>query len=129
VPDGRPIHFHDGRCGEKTYIAGEDFGDFIVWKKDDWPSYELGVVVDDHAMEVTEVVRGEDLLVSTARQLLLYEALEWRAPEWYHCPLVIDPETGYRMSKTHKSRSLRELRKLGMPPRKPVGFYFKRGAE
>ena len=110
VPDGRIIRFNDQRCGEKAYMAGRDFGDFIIWKRDNWPSYELAVVVDDHAMGITEVVRGEDLLLSTARQLLLYEAFGWAPPDWYHCQLVVDPETGQRMSKTSGSRALREDR-------------------
>ena len=75
VPDGRTIVFSDGRVGEIRRTAGIDFGDFLVWRKDGFPSYELAVVADDHAMQITEVVRGEDLLTSTARQLLLYEAL------------------------------------------------------
>lgn len=116
VPDGRRMRFEDGRTGEKTYTAGQDFGDFLVWRKEDVPAYELAVVVDDHAMAISEVVRGEDLLLSTARQLLLYEAFQWNAPDWYHCPLVADPQTGARMSKTHRSLGLRALRERGYPP-------------
>jgi len=115
VPDGRAIRFTDGRTGEKCFVAGRDFGDFIIWKKDGWPAYELAVAVDDHAMKITEVVRGEDLLMSTARQILLYEALRLRTPRWYHCSLVVDPETGIRLSKTHKSLALRALRDAGHP--------------
>ena len=63
------------------------------------PSYELAVVVDDNAMEITEVVRGEDLLLSTARQLLLYEALELDPPDFFHCPIVRDMNTGTRIAK------------------------------
>lgn len=124
VPDGRRIEFIDGRLGPQSFEAGKDFGDFIVWKKDDWPAYELGVAVDDHKMEISEVVRGEDLLVSTAKQLLIYEAFTWRPPAWYHCPLVIDPETGWRMSKTNKSKGLRALREAGYKPGLPVQSYF-----
>jgi glutamyl-tRNA synthetase len=124
VPDGREIAFTDGLTGARTYTAGEDFGDFLVWRKEDVPAYELAVVVDDHAMEITEVVRGEDLLLSTARQLLIYEALQWNSPAWYHCPLVVDPTTGKRMSKTHKSLGLRALRESGHAPGQPPGTYF-----
>lgn len=129
VPDGRRIDFNDNRLGTQSFVAGTDFGDFIVWKKDDWPAYELGVVVDDHDMQITEVVRGEDLLISTAKQLLLYEALGWQPPQWYHCPLVIDPETGSRMSKTHKSMGLRALREAGHPPGLPPEAYFETQAD
>ena len=113
VPDGEPIEFHDGRCGQKTFTAGTDFGDFLVWRRDDTPAYELAVVVDDIAMHITEVVRGEDLLKSTARQLLLYHALGATAlPTFYHCPLVRD-EHGHRLAKRSQSLSLRALRAAG----------------
>ena len=124
VPDGRAVTFEDGRCGQVTYVAGQDFGDFLVWRRNGLPAYELAVVTDDHAMEITEVVRGEDLLVSTARQLLLYEALGRIPPAWYHCPLVIDPVTEHRMSKTHRSLALRALREAGRPPGLAPDAYF-----
>jgi glutamyl-tRNA synthetase len=124
VPDGREIRFTDERTGDKTYTAGVDFGDFLVWRKEDVPAYELAVVVDDHAMDISEVVRGEDLLLSTARQLLLYEAFHWNAPAWYHCPLVVDPATGKRMSKTHRSLGLRALRESGHVPGMDPARYF-----
>jgi len=124
VPDGRVVVFQDARRGKLEYRAGRDFGDFLLWRREDLPSYELAVVVDDHVMGITEVVRGEDLLLSTARQILLYEAFGWNIPNWFHCPLIIDPSTGKRMSKTHRSLALRELRKAGHPPGKPPECYF-----
>jgi glutamyl-tRNA synthetase len=76
VPDDfRSIAFIDGQFGEQSFIPGEDFGDFLVWRLDGYPSYELAVVVDDILMGITEVVRGQDLLISTARQLLLMKAI------------------------------------------------------
>lgn len=113
VPDSREVVFHDGRCGEVRRVAGRDFGDFLVWRKDGLPSYELAVVADDHAMQITEVVRGEDLLTSTARQLLLYEALGWTQPAWYHTGLVLD-ESGQRLAKRAAAQSLAELRGAGV---------------
>jgi len=115
VPTGRDICFLDGRLGAQRFTAGRDFGDFIVWRQDGFPSYQLAVVVDDAMMRITEVVRGEDLLLSTARQLLLYEALEWIAPAFYHCPLLTD-ETGTRLAKRHETLSLRRLREQGHSP-------------
>jgi len=115
VPDGEAVSFIDGRCGPQQFIAGKDFGDFIVWRQDDLPSYQLAVVVDDAAMQVTEVVRGEDLLKSTARQLLLYHALDLNAPRFYHCPLVTDG-AGSRLAKRHDALSLRTLRLKGAEP-------------
>ena len=75
VPDGEAIQFVDQHQGPQSFVAGEDFGDFVVWRRDDVPAYQLAVVVDDAAMQITEVVRGADLLKSTARQLLLIRAL------------------------------------------------------
>jgi glutamyl-tRNA synthetase len=115
VPDGETIRFHDGRAGELSAVAGRDFGDFIIWRKDNIPSYQLAVVADDAAMSITEVVRGEDLIQSTFRQILLYRALGSPEPAWYHCPLVLDAE-GRRLAKRHASLSLRELRKAGAEP-------------
>jgi glutamyl-tRNA synthetase len=115
VPDGEAISFVDGRCGPQQFVAGRDFGDFIVWRQDDVPSYQLAVVVDDAAMQITEVVRGEDLLKSTARQLLLYSALRLPAPQFYHCPLVNDG-TGARLAKRHDALGLRTLRANGAEP-------------
>lgn len=115
VPDDEMIHFRDLRLGATQYTAGLDFGDFLVWRKDGWPSYELAVVVDDILMQVTEVVRGADLLLSTARQLLVYRALQARSPDFYHCELVCD-ESGRRLAKRHDALALRTLFERGMGP-------------
>ncbi len=115
VPDGAVIAFEDGRHGHVERTAGVDFGDFLVWRKDGYPSYELAVVADDHAMHISEVVRGEDLLTSTSRQLLLYRALAWQPPAFYHCPLVRN-EAGMRLAKRTDAASLAELRAAGKSP-------------
>lgn len=115
VPDGETIRFHDAFHGPQAFVAGEDFGDFLVWRRDGMPSYELAVVADDHAMRISEVVRGADLLLSTARQLLLYRALAWTPPAWFHVPLVLD-DSGRRLAKRHASESLRSLRERGWQP-------------
>ena len=120
VPDGEAIEFEDLRMGRQRYVAGKDFGDFVVWRRDDVPAYQLAVVVDDAAMNITEVVRGEDLLRSTARQILLARALGVAIPEYYHCPLVTD-ETGTRLAKRHDAMSLRGLRSAGRNPREVRG--------
>ena len=96
-------------------LAGRDFGDFIVWRRDDVPAYQLAVVVDDDAMGITEVVRGADLLKSTARQILLYRALGLPIPDFYHCDLVGD-DAGVRLAQRHDSLSVRKLRELGWTP-------------
>jgi glutamyl-tRNA synthetase len=112
VPDGRRISFNDGRLGEQSFTAGVDFGDFVIWRRDNVPAYELAVVADDFAMRISEVVRGEDLLLSTARQLLIYETLGWTPPAWFHAPLVRDAG-GRRLAKRDNARSLRSLREQG----------------
>jgi glutamyl/glutaminyl-tRNA synthetase len=115
VPDGEEICFTDLHLGSQRLTAGRDFGDFIVWRRDEVPAYQLAVVVDDAAMQITEVVRGADLLRSTARQILLYRALGFRAPDSYHCDLVRD-DAGVRLAKRHDALSIRQLRELGWTP-------------
>ncbi len=115
VPDGETIRFDDKRRGPQQFTAGCDFGDFLVWRRDDAPAYQLAVVVDDNAMGITEVVRGADLLKSTARQLLLMRALAIEAPAYYHCDLVVD-EDGERLAKRHDALSIRALRAQGWSP-------------
>jgi glutamyl-tRNA synthetase len=115
VPDGEVVSFVDGHYGLRQFVAGKDFGDFVVWRHDDTAAYQLAVVVDDAAMGITEVVRGEDLLKSTARQLLLYRALELPPPAFYHCPLVKDAG-GIRLAKRHDAPSLRSFRAQGRSP-------------
>lgn len=115
VPDGRVIEFDDAIAGRVRRTAGVDFGDFVVWRRDDLPAYELAVVADDHAMEIAEVVRGEDLLTSTARQLLLYEAIGWATPAFCHVPLVRDAE-GRRLAKRTGGLAIRDIRGRGYSP-------------
>jgi glutamyl-tRNA synthetase len=115
VPDGETISFTDGNFGAQQFVAGKDFGDFVVWRHDDVPAYQLACVVDDAAMRITEVVRGADLLLSTARQILLYRALGLIPPAFYHCPLMLD-EKGKRLAKRHDALSLRALRERGETP-------------
>jgi glutamyl-tRNA synthetase len=115
VPDGEVIEFVDGNLGPQRFVAGVDFGDFVVWRRDGVPSYQLACVADDAAMKITEVVRGEDLLKSTARQILLYRALELNPPAWFHCRLMTD-SNGRRLAKRHDALSLRALRQRGVTP-------------
>jgi glutamyl-tRNA synthetase len=115
VPDGEVIEFVDLNLGAQRFVAGRDFGDFVVWRRDDVPSYQLACVADDAAMNITEVVRGEDLLKSTARQILLYRALSLATPAWFHCHLVVD-RNGHRLAKRHDALSLRMLRQRGVTP-------------
>ena len=115
VPEGEAVEFSDLNLGRQRYVAGNnfDFGDFLVWRRDDVPAYQLAVVVDDAAMRITEVVRGADLLKSTARQLLLMRALGHSPPDYFHCELVRDA-AGARLAKRHDGLSIRHLRESGM---------------
>ena len=123
VPDGESIAFEDLSAGPQSFTAGRDFGDFLVWRKPTpgdpeptgLPSYQLACVVDDAAMGITEVVRGRDLLKSTARQILLQRALRLPTPMWFHTPLAVDAE-GRRLAKRHDALSLRHLREKGASP-------------
>ena len=121
VPEGQPIEFEDAHFGPQRFVAGQDFGDFLVWRRDGLPSYQLAVVVDDAAMQITEVVRGADLLKSTARQILLARALGLSSPAWYHCDLMLD-EHGQRLAKRHDALSLRSLRSQGKQPAEVVSW-------
>lgn len=115
VPDGEVVRFTDTRLGEQRAVAGVDFGDFPVWRKDDCPSYQLACAVDDALMGITEVVRGEDLVRSTFRQLLVYRALGVEPPLFHHCALMTD-SAGVRLAKRHDALSLRTLRERGERP-------------
>lgn len=115
VPDGRTVTFEDATRGTVSRTAGVDFGDFVVWRRDDLAAYELAVVADDHAMRIEEVVRGEDLLTSTVRQLLLYEVLGLEPPTFCHMPLVRDA-AGRRLAKRSGGLSIADLRSRGFTP-------------
>ena len=115
VPDGETISFHDENLGEQRALACSDFGDFLVWRKDGFPSYQLACTVDDALMRITEVVRGADLITSTFRQLLLFRTLGWTPPAFFHCELMTD-ETGARLAKRNDALSLRTLRESGCTP-------------
>jgi glutamyl-tRNA synthetase len=116
VPDGEAVEFLDGKFGSQLAVAGVDFGDFLVWRKDDFPSYQLACTVDDAEMRITEVVRGADLIASTFRQLLLFRTLGWEGPAFFHCPLLTDDQ-GIRLAKRSDALSLRALRANGSSPK------------
>jgi glutamyl-tRNA synthetase len=120
TPPGE-VRFHDLLQGDLTFHPAEEVGDFVVRRRDGVAAYQLAVVVDDAAMEITHVLRGADLLPSTARQLLLYRALGLQPPAWTHVPLLLGLD-GERLAKRHGAVSLRELRERGVPARAVVGW-------
>lgn len=115
VPDGEAVSFVDGNLGSQRFVAGVDFGDFVVERRDGVPSYQLACVADDFAMGMTEVVRGRDLLRSTARQILLQRALRYPSPAYFHCGLMVDA-AGQRLAKRSDGLSVRALRERGLAP-------------
>jgi glutamyl-tRNA synthetase len=116
-----PVTFRDEVQGSVTFEPARETGDFVIRRKDGIAAYQLAVVVDDAAMRVTKTLRGADLLSSTARQILLMEALGLAPPEWSHVPLLLGPD-GERLSKRHGSVTLREARASGLSAEEVVGW-------
>lgn len=123
VVEGRVVEFADAFAGQRSFDVSRELGDFVVAKADGTPAYQLAVVVDDAEMNVTDVVRGDDLLDSTPRQMLLYEALGMadRIPTYYHLPLVVGAD-GRRLAKRHGDTRLSHYRTLGVPPGRVVAM-------
>jgi glutamyl-tRNA synthetase len=110
--DVPPVPWTDLVHGARVDDVSEQIGDFVLRRADGIFAYQLAVVVDDGAMQITDVLRGDDLLTSTARQLLLYDALGLPAPRFAHVPLVLGPD-GARLSKRHGDVGVRALRESG----------------
>lgn len=120
VPDGE-IAFTDLHAGYVCQALAREVGDFVVRRSDGVHAYQLAVVIDDAAMEITHVLRGHDLLGSTPRQLLLYRLLGCQAPVFTHVPLLVDAE-GYRLSKRQQALSVAALRAHGITPETIIGY-------
>jgi len=132
LPDGRipawrfrvgeesDVVFHDAFCGEQKQNVSQAVGDFVIARHERGAGYMLAVVVDDAVMGITEVVRGDDLLPATPRQLLLYRALGLPEPRFFHAPLVV-AEDGRRLAKRHGDTRLRAIREAGVPPGEVLG--------
>lgn len=115
------VSFEDGLAGRQELAASSQIGDFVVRRADEQWAYQLAVVVDDIAMNISDVVRGDDLLASTGAQLLLYQALGARPPQFTHVPLLLD-SSGERMAKRKGSLTLTALRNAGIRPERVVGL-------
>ena len=117
IADGTSVSFNDSNMGPQSYSPESLGGDFIVWTKREAPSYQLAVVIDDHASGITNIVRGRDLLDSTARQLMLYRALGYATqPLYTHLPLILSPD-GRRLAKRDADTHIKSYSDLGGPER------------
>jgi len=121
VPEGENVRFEDGFHGPCAQEVAALSGDFVLARDPDGAGYMLAVVVDDAAMGVTEVVRGDDLLPATPRQLLLYRALDLAPPAFIHVPLVVSEE-GRRLAKRHGDTRIGALRAAGLAPEQVIGL-------
>ena len=120
VPDGA-VEFVDRLAGPQRFDVQAEVGDFLIARRNGAPAYQLAVVVDDAFQAVNEVVRGNDLLSSTARQIVIERALGLSQPSWMHLPLVVDAG-GRRLAKREASLGLAELRERGVDARAIVSF-------
>lgn len=120
VPEGE-LEIVDQFAPHRRFDIATSTGDFVVWTKRGTPAYQLSVVVDDLRQGVTDVVRGDDLLESAARQALLYNALGCDAPRWWHLPLVRG-EDGHRLAKRHGDTRLTRYREQGTTPDRIIGL-------
>lgn len=117
IPDPTPIEFVDSCMGPQRFDVSSLGGDFIVWTKRNAPSYQLAVVVDDHASGVTQIVRGRDLIDSAARQLMLYRSLGYTPePTYTHLPLVLSQD-GRRLAKRDQDTHITHYARMGGPER------------
>jgi len=112
------LSFYDQLVGEKMFANNVDF---ILWTKATMPSYQLAVVADDHDQAITHVVRGNDLLQSTAWQEQLYKAMGWEIPQWYHHPLIVGTD-GKRLAKRHGDSRVSTLRTQGVTSERIIGL-------
>jgi glutamyl-tRNA synthetase len=122
IPDGT-VEWTDRFCGPQRYDVARQLGDFVIAKADGTPAYQLAVVVDDLAGGINQVVRGDDLLDSTPRQILLYRALQesQSIPSYFHLPLVVGPD-GRRLAKRHGDSRLSFYRNRGVPASAVLGL-------
>ena len=115
------VGFHDLRLGELRAHPKDQLGDFVIARGDGTPAYQLAVVVDDYDMGITEVVRGDDLVYSTFRQLAILQHLGWPQPNYAHVPLVVGPD-GRRLAKRHGDTRLSYFREHGITAERIVGY-------
>lgn len=119
--DGQAIEIEDAFAGVSTHDSAGEVGDFLIWTRLGVPAYQLAVVVDDARQGITDVVRGDDLLSSAARQTLLYQALGLQTPRWWHVPLVLGAD-GRRLAKRHGDTNLETFQSAGVQAERIIGL-------
>lgn len=119
IPDGK-VSFYDRLHGQLERDS-VDIEDFVMWKSDGTPSYNFACVIDDHEMGITHVIRGEDHISNTFKQVLIYKALGWKPPEFVHLPMILGPDRS-KLSKRHGAVSVLEYQKHGILPSALVNY-------
>ncbi|MEI5994085.1 glutamate--tRNA ligase [Candidatus Enterococcus mansonii] len=124
VPRNTSYTFDDIVKGEIVFESDNIGGDFVIQKRDGMPTYNFAVAVDDHMMKITHVLRGDDHIANTPKQLMVYEAFGWKAPEFGHMTLIINSETGKKLSKRDESilQFIEQYRELGYLPEAMFNF-------
>ncbi len=124
VPKGNEYRFDDMVKGEIAFEAENVGGDFVIQKRDGMPTYNFAVAVDDHLMKITHVLRGDDHIANTPKQLMIYEAFGWTPPEFGHMTLIINSETGKKLSKRDETilQFIEQYRELGYLPEAMFNF-------
>ena len=113
VPE-QSVRFTDGVHGD-VEVQPNTIEDFVIMRRDGTPTYQIAVVTDDHAVGVTHVIRGDDHITNTPKQMLIYQAMEWDPPEFAHVPLILGTDKK-RLSKRHGATAVTEYRKQGYLP-------------
>ena len=114
------VGYHDLVKGPLE-VQGENLGDFILVRPDGMPMYNFACVVDDHLMEISHVIRGDDHVSNTPRQILMCQALGWSPPEFAHIPMILGPDR-VRLSKRHGATSVAQYRDEGYLPEALINF-------
>lgn len=112
IPDEKSFEWNDFVGDKKIKFEGRDQEDFVILKSDGFPTYHLANVVDDHLMEITDVIRGEEWISSTPKHLYLYESFGWEKPNFAHLPVILGPDRS-KLSKRHGARSVLDYREEG----------------
>ena len=123
-PEKESMTWQDDFSGTQSCIPSQVLGDFIVARNYGPIAYQLAVVADDHDCQINHVVRGNDLIYSTYRQMAIYDAFQWQPPNWLHIPLVVGPD-GKRLAKRHGDTRISTLRSLGWKPESIIGLIAK----